>query len=263
MLNMQCARHQVGREQAEPVQILRRRAAAIALADGLDLAAALRHVRRDRHAELARPRRAGLEQIGAAGVGGVRAHREADAAVAAIVPALIKRIPRRHVGGTVIAGVLNHTIRTRLGVGGGEQVGRAVEADAHLFRRVEHLGDRIAERLHHRGGAALEELEDAEPCDRHALFRRQDIRTALGERQQHRVDDALIVLATVAVLAVAARHGFREAVIVQVQQARQHEAAGPVVDLVRARLVARDRGDLLAFDQDPMVAQHILRAVFP
>ncbi|MHC2192376.1 hypothetical protein ACVJF1_005009 [Bradyrhizobium diazoefficiens] len=49
----------------------------------------------------------------------------------------------------------------------------------------------------------------------------------------------------------------------QVQQARQHEAAGPVVDLVRARPVARDRGDLLAFDQDPMVAQHILRAVFP
>ena len=86
-------RHQVGRQQAEPVQILRRRAAAIALADGLDLGAALRHVRRDGHAELTRPRGAGLQQIGTAGVGGVRAHRKTDAAVAAIVPALIEARP--------------------------------------------------------------------------------------------------------------------------------------------------------------------------
>ena len=120
--------HQVGREQAEPVQILRRRAAAIALADGLDLGTALRHVRRDGHAKLARPCGAGLQQIGATGVRGVRAHRKTDAAVAAIVPALIERVPRCHVGGAVVAGIMHHTVRSRLGVRRREQIRRAIEA---------------------------------------------------------------------------------------------------------------------------------------
>jgi hypothetical protein len=62
---------------------------------------------------------------------------------------------------------------------------------------------------------------------------------------------------------MAARHRLGEAVIVQVQQARQDETAWAVVDLIRARPVARHRSNPLAFDQDPMVAQHILRAVFP
>jgi len=96
-------------------------------------------MRRDGHAKLARPRSASLQQIGAAGVGGVRTHGEADAAVAAIVPALIERVPRRHVGGAVIAGIVDHAIGACLGIGGGEEIRRAVEADTHLFRRVEHL----------------------------------------------------------------------------------------------------------------------------
>ncbi|MGY4356381.1 hypothetical protein ACVW0J_002874 [Bradyrhizobium sp. i1.7.7] len=228
-----------------------------------DLGTALRHVRRDGHAKLARPCGAGLQQIGATGVRGVRAHRKTDAAVAAIIPALIERVPRCHVGGAVVAGIMHHTVRSRLGVRRREQIRRAIEADAHLFGGIEHLRDRIAERLHHGGGAALEELEDAEPRDRDALFRRQDIGTALGQRQEHRIDNALVVLAAVAVLGMAARHRFGEAVIVQIQETGQHEAAGAIVDLVRARPVARDRGNLFAFDQDPMVAQHVLRAVFP
>jgi len=65
---------------------------------------------------------------------------------------------------------LHHAVRTGLGIGGREQIGRAVEADAHLLGGVEHFGNGVAERLHDRGRATFEELQDAEPRHRKALL---------------------------------------------------------------------------------------------
>jgi hypothetical protein len=93
------------------------------------------------------------------------------------------------------------------------------------------------------------------------LGRRQHFGAALGQRQQHRIDDALIVAATIAVLGVRPGDGFAEAVIVQIQKAGQHKAARSVEHLGGGGPVARYGGNLPALEQHPMIAQHVLRAI--
>ena len=253
--------HKVRREQAQPVEIFGRRAAAVAAPDRRDFGLALREMGRDGNAEFARAGGAGPQQIRTAGVGRVRAHRKADPAVAATVPAMVERIPGIHIGLAVIAGIAHHAVRPRLGVRCGKQIRRAIEADAHLLGGVEHFRDGVAEWLHDRRGAALQQLQNAEPRDGKPFRRRQHVGAALGQRQQHRIDDALVVLAAVAVLRMGPGDGFAEAMVVQIQKAGQHEAARSVEHFGGGRAVARDGGDPLAFEQHPMIAQHFLRAV--
>jgi hypothetical protein len=114
----------------------------------------------------------------------------------------------------IIASVAHRAVRLRLRVAGGEEIGRAEEADPHLRRRIEHLRDAVAKRLHHRSGPTLQDLQDPQPGDVQPLGRREDVDASLGERQQHRVYDALVVLAAVAILGMAAGHGLAEAVVV-------------------------------------------------
>ena len=104
-------------------------------------------------------------------------------------------------------------------------------------------------------------MQDAEPRDSEPLGRRQHLAAALGQRQKHREDDALVVAAAVAVLRVRSCDGFAEAVIVHVHEAGQHKAARPVEDLAGGRPVARHRRNCSALDQHPMIAQHLLRAI--
>ena len=215
----------------------------------------------DGNVEFARAGGARPQQIRTTGVGRVRAHRKANPAVAASIPALIERVPGVHIGLAIIARVMHHAVRTRLGIRGRKQIRRAIEADAHFLGGVEHLRNGVAERLHDRGGAALQQLQNAEPRDGEPLRRRQQLGAALGQRQQHRIDDALVVPATIAVLGMRPGDGFAEAVVVQVQKSGQHEAARLVEDLGGGRPVARDGGDPLAFQQHPVIAQHLLRAI--
>ena len=71
---------------------------------------------RDRDIEFAGASGAGPQQIRTAGVGRVRAHREANPAVAAAIPAIIQRVPGIQVGLAVIARVTHHAVRTGLGI---------------------------------------------------------------------------------------------------------------------------------------------------
>ena len=107
-------------------------------------------------------------------------------------------------------------------------------------------------------------MQDAEAGHIQPFGRAEDLDAALGQRQQHGVDDALVGLAPGAVLGVAARHRFTEAVVVQVHQPRQHEAAGTVMDNVRTgRAGGRDGSDSAAFQHNPVIPEHLLHAFMP
>jgi hypothetical protein len=253
--------HEIRRQKAKPVQIFGWRATAVPAADRRNLGLALRKMGGDGNIEFTRAGGARPQQIRTAGVGRVRAHRKANPAVAASIPALIERIPGVHIGLAIIARVMHHAVRTRLGIRGRKQIRRAIKADSHFLGGVEHLRDGVAERLHDRGGAALQQLQNAEPRDGEPLLRRQQLGAALGQRQQNRIDDALVVPATIAVLGMRPGDGFAEAVVVQVQKAGQHETARSVEDLGGGGPVARDGGDPFAFQQYPVIAQHLLRTI--
>ncbi len=81
------------------------------------------------------------------------------------------------------------------------------------------------------------------------------------QRQQYRVDDALVVSTTIAIFGMRPGDGFAEAVVVQVQQAGQHKAARFVEDLGGRRPVARYGSNPPALQQHPVIAQHFLRAI--
>ena len=157
---------------------------------------ALRDMHGDRHAQRPRPRGGGPRQVRAAGVGGMRAHRQADAALAAASshPGM-QRVP----GGEVRRTVIGSPLRRRVGHGavgagpgrgGGEQVGRAIRSGYPFRAPRRTFPDTVAERLHHRRRAAAQHYQDAEPGDRQTFLARQDVDAAQGQRQQHGVDDA-------------------------------------------------------------------------
>src|SRR5229473_1291887 len=158
-------RQKVWRDQAQPVEIFGRRAIAVALPYRHDLGMALSKMGRDRNVEFARAGGTRPQQVRTTGVSRVRAHREANPAVAASIPAMIQRVPGVEIDLAIVAGIANHSIRTGLGIRRGEQIRSAIEADAHFVGGVEHFGYCIAKRLHHRGGSALQQLQDAKPRD--------------------------------------------------------------------------------------------------
>ncbi|MNI06576.1 hypothetical protein D3C73_595620 [compost metagenome] len=142
-----------------------------------------------------------------------------------------------------------------LRIGAGKQIGRAIEAQSHFERRIEHFGYPVTERFHHRRRTTLEKLQDAEAPDRHALLGRQDVDAAFRQRQKHAVDDALAILATSTVLRMGTGDSFGEAVIVQVQQPWKNEPSGTVEHMIGIRRPRCGNGsDPISFDHHPLVA---------